>query len=282
MGNSSRIKLSSLNQEGLPDVIQTLETVFQACEVDFYVIGALARDTWLGQENIKTRTTKDVDLAVFVSNLEQYETIRTKLIEDHNFRAISTNDYALLTPFGYPVDLLPFGSIEIDDAVELEGEQATKVHVNGFKEVYQEGVTPVTFEEGFNFKVASLPSIVLLKLISFDDRPEHRTRDIRDIGLILAHYFDIESMLIYEKHNDLFAGEEIELIEIAATVIGRELRPILSQNQSLKNRFISILNISEKHHQRIPELLAQNHTFTIDEATALLQRIKNGIQSEKL
>jgi len=43
MPNSYKIKLPSFNQEGLKDVIQILETVFQKFDVSFYVIGTLAK-----------------------------------------------------------------------------------------------------------------------------------------------------------------------------------------------------------------------------------------------
>lgn len=129
MPNSYKIKLSSFNQEGLKDVIQILETVFQKFDVDFYVIGALAKDMWLSKEEIQSRATKDVDLAVFVSDSGDYEEIKSVLIKEHDFKEVSTNAFALLTPYGYPVDLLPFGSVEIDEAVEVEGDGLTKVHV---------------------------------------------------------------------------------------------------------------------------------------------------------
>lgn len=183
-----------------------------------------------------------------------------------------------MTPFGYPVDLLPFGSVEIDDAVELEGDGLTKVHVNGFKEVYQEGIAPILTEDGITFKVASLPSIVLLKLIAFDDRPEKRTQDIKDIGIIISHYFHIEDSLIYDKHNDLFGDEDLELEDIAAIVIGRELKPILASNRSLQDRLLGILSQSQKHHKKIPELIAQHGLFTIDKVSNLLDRVAQGIK----
>lgn len=49
-------------------------------------------------------------------------------------------------------------------------------------EVYQSGTEEVEMETGHNFKIATLPSIVLLKLIAFDDRPEKRSKDARDIA----------------------------------------------------------------------------------------------------
>lgn len=278
MASSYKIKLSNFNQEGLKDVIDILETVFQKFDVDFYVIGALAKDVWFSKGKIQTRATKDIDLAVFIAESDAYENIKTTLVKEHNFKDVSSNAFSLLTPFGYPVDLLPFGSVEIDEAVELEGDGLTKVHVNGFKEVYQEGTTPILTEDGITFKVASLPSIVLLKLIAFDDRPEKRTQDIKDIGIIISHYFHIEDNLIYDKHNDLFDDEDLELEDIAATVIGRELKPILASNRSLQDRLLGILSQSQKHHKRIPELIAQYGIFTIDKVSNLLDKIAQGLK----
>lgn len=277
MASSYRIKLSSFNQEGLEDVIQILEAVFQKFEVDFYIIGALAKDMWLSKEEIRSRATKDVDLAIFVSDADDYKEIKSTLIKEHSFKEVSTNVFALLTPYGYPVDMLPFGSIEIDEAVEVEGDGLTKVHVNGFKEIYKQGLAPILTDEGLTFKIASLASIILLKLVTFDDRPEKRTQDIKDIALIIRHYFHIESNLIYDQHNDLFANDDLELMDIAALVIGREIKNILADNHTLKNRVLNILSLSERHHHRIPELMAQGEMLTIDEAKNLLGEIANGV-----
>lgn len=278
MASSYKIKLSSFNQEGLKEVIQILETVFQKFDVDFYVIGALAKDMWLSKEKVQTRATRDVDLAIFISESRDYEEIKSKLIKEHDFKEVSTNAFALLTPYGYPVDLLPFGSVEIDEAVEVEGDGLTKVHVNGFKEIYQQGMAPILTDEGLTFKVASLASIILLKLIAFDDRPEKRTQDIKDVGIIIRHYFHIESSLIYDKHNDLFTQGDFELIDIAAYVIGRELNTIISDNETLRNRILDILSLSEKYHHSIPELMAQNAKLTVEQAKKILREVAQGIK----
>lgn len=218
-----------------------------------------------------------MDLAVFISKPEAYEQIKLTLIEKHDFKEVKTNSFALLTPYGYPVDLLPFGSVEIDEAVEIEGEGLTNVHVNGFKEIYQHGIAPIFTEDGITFKIASLASIVLLKLIAYDDRPEIRTQDIKDVAIIINHYFHVESDLIYEKHNDLFENEDLELVDIAAIVIGREMKSILNTNEALRDRVLGILSLSEKQLKRIHELMAQTEKFTIEKCLVLLNRIKKAI-----
>ena len=169
-------------------------------------------------------------------------------------------------------------TVEIDEAVEIEGDGLTKVHVNGFKEIYQQGLAPILTDEGLTFKIASLASIILLKLIAFDDRPEKRTQDIKDVGIIVRHYFHIESSLIYDQHNDLFTQGDFELIDIAAHVIGRELNAIISDNGTLRNRILNILSLSEKYHHRIPELMAQNANFTVEQAKKILREVAQGIK----
>jgi predicted nucleotidyltransferase len=69
------------------------------------------------------------------------------------------------------------------------------------------------------FRVCTLAGIVLLKFISYDDRPEHRSKDIIDIGAILLHYFDIVEDDIYQNHNDLFSDDEFDITLTAAWVI---------------------------------------------------------------
>ena len=134
--------------------------------------------------------------------------------------------YVLFSPNGHQVDILPFGAIEIDEKVQIKGTGLTSISVNGFSEVYNSGTAEVQLDTGHHFKVASLSSIVLLKLIAYDDRPEQRAKDGRDVGSIIEHYFELQAEHIYEHHADLFTETEkdIELQDIGATVIGREIK----------------------------------------------------------
>lgn len=131
-----------------------------------------------------------------------------------------------------------------------------------------------------NFKVATLAGIVLLKLIVFDDRPEQRAKDPRDIRVIIEYYFELQSELIYEFHNDLFGLATPEsLAVIAARVIGREMNKPLSANPALRERVQRIL----EHHIEIAEKseLIQEMTSTeysdFDENRMLLGEILKGI-----
>ncbi|MDZ7773066.1 MAG: hypothetical protein U5K31_10070 [Balneolaceae bacterium] len=94
------------------------------------------------------------------------------------------------------------------------------IYVNGLEEVFRKAtVLAVDNDADVQFRVATLPAILLLKLIAYDDRPEKRTQDPGDIRGIIRNYFDIEDRMIYDHHNDLFE-RDLELHEYAAIVIG--------------------------------------------------------------
>lgn len=273
--------MNQINKDGLQPLLKILEAAFNKLNVDYYLIGALARDTWYARGNKKFRTTKDVDFAVMVGSNEEYDAIREYLREQEGFTESTTNAFVIIALDGTAIDLLPFGSLEIDEGVKVKGEGLTSINVNGFMEVYNEGTQELEVADGHSFQVATLPAIVLLKLIAYDDRPELRTKDVRDIANILIHYFELEANHIYEEHHDLFANDmsDQKLSEISAVVIGREIKKILGNNNALYKRINAIVNdhIFKGNHSGFIRNMAQETEMTIDEMTNLLSCLVAGL-----
>ncbi|WGQ09782.1 hypothetical protein QG516_25030 [Pedobacter gandavensis] len=235
----------------LKTVFDDLEEIFYQMQIDFYLIGALAKEVWYTGSGQLQRTTKDVDFAVFIASKKDYEDVKTYLIETKNYSESKNNAFIMISPDGMEIDMLPFGGMEIDDDVNFEGTGLTNIKVNGFMEVHQSGTAIVDLDTGHSFRIATLPAIVLLKFISYDDRPENRGKDPRDIINIVLHFFNLQSDLIYDHHSDLFGGEEdVELEQIAAKVIGREIRKIIAGNDELLQRIISILQVQLKQKEK--------------------------------
>lgn len=234
--------MKQIRLDQLKEMLDVLEEAFKELGVDFYMIGAIAKEYWYRRGNKKTRHTKDVDFAVLVLCRAKYDAVRERL-KDHHFTDTRENAFVMISPQGVQVDLLPFGDIAIDETVTLTGQGMTSIRVDGFMEVYQKGTATAEMETGHQFKTATLPGIVLLKLIAYDDRPEKRQKDAGDIAGIIQHFFDLQADLIYEYHHDLFgdAQPDRNLKEIAAIVIGREMKKMCDRNQGLKNRLLSIL-----------------------------------------
>ncbi|MDQ6813455.1 MAG: hypothetical protein M3040_06965, partial [Bacteroidota bacterium] len=105
----------------LKEVFNALEEAFNAIGIDYYLIGAIARDVWFSGSNKTLRQTKDVDFAVLVGSKLEYEAVKQYLKANKNYQDTKGNSFVMLTPQGMQIDILPFGSIEIDDRVDVEG-----------------------------------------------------------------------------------------------------------------------------------------------------------------
>lgn len=274
-----QIKLKDLRQDQLKELLQVVEKVFIKCDVDFYLLGAIARDAWYAKGQIESRATRDVDFAVYISKKEKYDEVLEELITNHGFSEIKDVPFRLQTPFTFTIDIIPFGEVSIDEAVLPDENWDRPIFVNGFEEIFRKATIQVKDEDDdLEFKVATLPAILLLKLIAYDDRPEKRTQDPQDIVQIIVNYFEIEKEMIWEEHHDLF-DEESELIEIGARVIGREISEILSENKTLKERVLNILSLEEKVQKNMAEAMVHGD-LTLDKVEGWLTLIKEEIEGE--
>lgn len=273
------MSLNNIRQGLLKPVFDALEDAFEKLSIDFYLIGAVARDIWYATGNAISTGTRDVDFAVFIAKHEDYDALRKFLVQEKNFVESRTNAFTVVSPEGLVVDILPFGEIEIDDKINFAGEGLTSININGLEEVYNSGTANIEFENGHAFVVATLPAIVLLKLISFDDRPEQRLKDARDIASIIQNYFDLQSDNIYENHNDLFDDDKFSLQKASARVIGREIKIIVESNTVLKERITRILteHIKQGEESVFIRNLQSEDNFVLSVAIDWLNEMLKGI-----
>jgi predicted nucleotidyltransferase len=286
MMNSYKISYDQLRQNpGISEMLTALERGLAQFELDFYLVGAVARDVWMRGIHNKTplRATSDVDFAVLINDKGVYEKLKQYLIENEGFIPSKENAFALLWKDRMEVDLLPFGQIQDDEGkVTIQGTGFTTLHVPGFAEVYEEGLPEVVLEGAHRFKFCTLPGIVLLKFIAWSDRPEKRRDDIKDISEILHHFFDMHSEEIWNDHNDLF-NDEIELPAIAARVMGREMGKIARRNQILSNRIESILidATASKNDSAIADIMTEYYHNAIEDNVAILINLKLGFTEKR-
>lgn len=266
-------------------MLEALERGLYRFNVDFYLVGAVARDVWMRAIHDITprRTTGDIDFAVLINKAGVYEDLKDYLVEKEGFRPYHANSFVLLWHNGQEVDLLPFGSIEQDGKVRVEGTGLTTLHVTGFREVYEAGLPELELEDNHRFKFCTIPGIVLLKLIAWDDRPEVRSSDIQDLADILLNYFDMFSEHIFESHNDLFEEREEEnfLLKVASQALGREVGRIAGRSEALSERVKRIMldNTKSAATSRIAAIMARTLDCTVEESIDLLRRIQRGIEN---
>jgi predicted nucleotidyltransferase len=197
-----KINFKQLRQQPqLSEMLSALERGLSKFGIDFYLVGAVARDLWMSAINDipPSRITGDIDFAIFIDDKGTYDNLKKYLIEVEGFSPFKGNAFVLVWKSVIQVDLLPFGEIEDKNAgVTIEGSGLTSLNMPGFKEIYDEGLPEVELEEIHKFKFCTLPGIVILKLVAWQDRPEIRRDDIKDVSNILKHFFDMYAEEIFE------------------------------------------------------------------------------------
>jgi len=268
-------------QPEITEMLSALERGLEKFGIDFYLVGAVARDVWMSgiHQIAPRRTTGDIDFAVLINDKGTYQELKEYLIEKEGFHQSKGNAFVLIWKDKSEVDLLPFGAIEDEEGkVTAAGLGLTNISLQGFTEVFEEGLPQLDLEGKHQFKFCTLPGIVLLKMIAWDDRPEKRRDDIKDISDILNHFFNMYDEVIWENHNDLFEDENADLIHIAARVMGREMRKIAKRNEKLFGRIEGILNTNtgDTANSKMAVIMTEYFDNTVEDNVLLLQQLKQG------
>lgn len=277
-----KISFKQLQQQPhISEMLTALENGLNKYGIDFYLVGAVARDVWMTAINDipPSRVTGDIDFAVFINDKNTYADLREYLTNVEGFIPYKDNAFVLKWKNIIQIDLMPFGEFEAKPSnVQVEGNGLTSLNMPGFKEIYDSGLPEAELEEKHRFKFCTLPGIVLLKLIAFQERPEIRRDDIKDISKILKHFFDMYADEIYENHNDLFGDKDINLNWIAARVLGRDMGKIAQLNEDLFLRIKKILkkNTIDIHSSDIAKIMAEFFQNTLEDNVKLLEQLKIG------
>lgn len=223
-----------------------MKTVFNKHGVDYFLVGALARDIRLAarEEFAARRKTKDVDVAVLLVHEEQFYAIKDALLATGDFEESAYKAIKLIYKGFAEVDLLPFGEIENEyGELQFSRHPLLVMDMSGFKEVYP-FVDTITVAEGLTLNVSTLEGLIILKLIANDDNPS-RSKDITDIEHVLEVYFELNSNEIYTSHlqvMDLYSTDKIEYLQlVAARVLGRKINLMLPDYPDTKEKLKAIL-----------------------------------------
>lgn len=229
----------------LLEMLEVFGKVAGSLGIDFFLVGALARDLRLYENSnlASKRMTKDVDIAILLASEDQFYEVKEALLATGDFVAHEREAIKLLYRQAIEVDLLPFGEIEnLDRETRIEKPRPFIMDVPGFREVLP--ATEQVKVEGLTIRVCSLEGIVLLKIIANADNPS-RTKDIADIEHIVNVYFELNDERIYQECNDVFGlydAIDIDYLRlVSARVIGRIMGKLLADSPALRQRMLDIL-----------------------------------------
>ena len=279
--NTYNISFNQLQQQPyILEMLTALEKGLTKYNIDFYLVGTDNATDILYTTAINTmsfdRVTANIEFTFFINDKNVYVDLREYLINTEGFSHYKADGFSLTWKNSIKVDLIPFAEIEVKPSKVLFGLTSLKI---GIDEIYNFGLTKVVkIKEKHCFKVCSLPGIIILKLINYQENPRTRHDDIKDISQILNHFFDMYAYEIYKKHNDLFDNHDINLQLIAGRVIGRDMRKITELNDEL---FLMIKNLFKKNtidtvSSDIAKIMTDFLMNTVEDNLKILEQIKIG------
>jgi predicted nucleotidyltransferase len=231
-------------------VIRTLDDVAAALQLDYFLIGAMARDILL--EHVygvpTSRATMDIDFAVAVASWDEFDKLKKDLVATGMF-AESANAHRLTfcnSGASYPIDLVPFDGVQVNDEIAWPPGGDFVMNVSGYRDARSSALR-VEIAPGFQVNIVSLSVMVVLKILAWNDRPE-RDKHASDIFLILANYcragqFD----RMYNDASDLLEQYDYDFAQTGAALLGRDAR-----RDIIENTLAQVRNVfdSEKRFDR--------------------------------
>jgi predicted nucleotidyltransferase len=218
------------------DVLAGLGHLNRICGNSYFVVGAAARDILMQYHKLQpSRATRDADLAVQVSGWVNYENLRIQLIAS-GFREQSTTHS--LTYQSAIFDVIPFGGILNGKSEILWPQDGKIMNMLGFDDAFR---TAHKFKTttGSDVRIASLSSLVMLKVIAWNDRPRDRPQDPADVNSIIENYLDAGNLdRFYDEHSDLVEMERFTMERAGAGLIGRDLYTLCSNRPLMEMRHI--------------------------------------------
>lgn len=280
--NESNQTYKELSIPYFKEVFDCIDAVMKKLKIPYYLIGASAIALELLKDGVKpSRGTKDIDFAIMISSIKEFEAVVSEL-EEHGFNKVEA-PWTMYNPkFNIVIDLLPFGEIEEKSTVNFN-ERHTDLHVLGFSEVLKASTSVQIEEKSIN--IPSLPGMVILKLIAWSDRPEERDNDLYDILRIIEHYFDYNYDEIVEHHNDTFPeDDELDQLKVSARVLGRNASKFLTISKPINDRILKTINenIIDPAESSIAKEWIKNKDWGLEYAVELLEEFRGGLMEKKL
>ena len=251
---SYHILSKELSNPELKDILQALNTFFQSKKIDFYIVEATARDILLTNLYglIPERKTMDIDIAIAISNWEEFEIIERELPQRKYFEKDSYQKQRFIYKGFYAIDVIPFGKIaQKDGNIYWPPDGVIAMSVSGFPEIAAATIS-VSVDNEFDIKISSLSGFFLLKLMAWKDRHLYSAKDAYDIALILDHYIEINQQRAYEEHYDLYEAEPFDQIEASGRLIARDIKALIGRNKDTMTYLMEILRREIELSQESP------------------------------
>lgn len=288
MTNISRQLTPKPDRPVEPLTLTVIGEIHQAANklgVPVFIVGAVARIILL--ENIHGlnagRATTDVDFAFALDNWEQFDALKTLLLENSRFSASEQVAHRLYfrapgLEHAYKVDLIPFGGVEKSpNTIAWPPDMAIMMNVAGFSDAFEAAVR-VEVTPGMDAMVASLPGIAILKLFAWADRRQENSKDAFDLVTLLRTYFEAgNEARIYEDANALSVFEALDYDRelTGAWLLGHDVATMSSESTVAGLKDLLIGATRDRLFEDMSRALKIREDAT-DYASSLLEQFTKG------
>lgn len=274
---SYKINSDKLAHPLLKPILQELDSYFNALKIQFFVIGATARDIVMEIHNEKSgRLTHDLDIAIAINNWDQYAEVEKGIFSLKDFEKDPKQKQRFIYKGNFQLDIVPFGDImKENDKIFWPPDEQIAMSVLGFPEVRDE-LIQVQIDEEFEINIISLAGIFVLKIVAWRDRHTKGNKDADDIGFILINYLGIYEEKALEKYDEIYETDDFSTITAGAKLLGDDLYDILKINNKTKDAITQILKDQYKKEEEsklINQILETNRTLRFEEVIKSLNTL---------
>lgn len=278
--NTSNLSFDDLQIPEFKTVLEYIDQVLNQYGIPYYLIGVNAISLEFLKKGYRLpRATKDIDLALMLSTLRDYEKV-IKALEAKGFSNKQAPWRLIHKELDVMIDLLPFGEIEQEDEMGFK-KRFSNLHVTGFREVMEEA-NEVRIEDK-TIRIPPLEGMILLKLIAWSDRPEKRENDLTDILHVIEQYNELEFEANMNEHYDAVPlDDEFDDYKFSCRILGRKAEQILTKSDSLYRRIMKLLedNASNPEHSGIAKRWAREEGWSLEYGVELLEAFRTGIRDK--
>ncbi len=215
---------------GLVVLYGDIGDVAKSLDIDFLVVGAMARDLALvhGFGSTIERGTRDVDFGINVASWEDFETLKAQLIEQgfeqdkQKAHRLTRSDSQNLP---WEIDIVPFGNIAADDStISWPPDQAVVMSVLGFTEAMENAFSvQISDDPEMTIPVASPAGVAILKLVAWVEREvEVKPKDAMDLGYLIESYTKIPEIFAAVYEEGCMEAQDWDETKASAMKLGRD------------------------------------------------------------
>lgn len=195
----------------------------------FFVVGASARDIVLNHCHAlwSGRATRDLDIGVDVAGWDEFQQLSDALIATGKF--IASREPHRLIYNGFPVDIVPYGSVSPDNqTISWPPDHQMVMSIMGFQEAYDYGITVrLSDDPVLDVKVPTIAGMVMMKLISWNDRYPARSKDAEDLLFLMDNYAEAGNLdRLYDNEVELLTEEGFDQTLAGIRILGRDLASV--------------------------------------------------------